>query len=80
LNKSADSKSCTNGKFNGGESPKLSRKRFGSASEEQLPKVNGLNDSMSAIPSADLEALKQDILKEMRKEMGKMKQDIIDGE
>lgn len=40
----------------------------------------GNNASGGAISSSELEALKQDILKEMRKDMNKMKQEIIDGE
>ncbi|GLG96868.1 Uncharacterized protein GBIM_03751 [Gryllus bimaculatus] len=73
-------KSGSNGKFangSGSESPKPARKRFGSTSEES-PKVNGLPDTTSSAPCSDFESLKQEILKEMRKEMGKMKQDIID--
>lgn len=53
-------------------SPKPTRKQLNSSSEECLPKVNG-DTGLS-----DLESLKQDILKEMRKEINKMKQDIID--
>ncbi|XP_039280089.1 protein enabled isoform X7 [Nilaparvata lugens] len=53
-------------------SPKPTRKQLGSSSEESLPKVNGE-------PSlGDLESLKQEILKEMRKELNRMKLDIID--
>jgi hypothetical protein len=65
------------GNGSGSESPKPSRKRFGSASEEQLPKLNGLPDGATCV--TDLDSLKQEILKEMRKEMAKLKQDIIDG-
>lgn len=70
-------------KFNGGgESPKPSRKRFGSASEEAgtlsvaAGKVNGTAEGSNL----DLETLKQEILREMRKEMQKLKSDIVDGE
>ncbi|KAK5640136.1 hypothetical protein RI129_010947 [Pyrocoelia pectoralis] len=59
------------------ESPKSIRKRFGSASEETILKVNGLSDSMTLGPT-ELETLKNDIVKEVKKEMAKMKQDIID--
>lgn len=59
------------------ESPKSVRKRFGSASEETILKVNGLSDSMTLGPT-ELESLKNDIVKEVKKEMAKMKQDIID--
>lgn len=64
-------------KFNNGDSPKSVRKRFGSASEETILKVNGLTDNLSIAPT-ELEALKNEIIKEVRKEVSKMKQDIID--
>ncbi|XP_067007842.2 protein enabled [Anabrus simplex] len=73
-------KGGSNGKFangSGSESPKPARKRFGSSSEESAPKVNGTSE-MGSAGCSDLESLKQEILKEMRKEMGKLKQDIID--
>ncbi|KAK9511036.1 hypothetical protein O3M35_005685 [Rhynocoris fuscipes] len=54
-------------------SPKPSRRQLAS-SEESLPKVNG-----EAVLSADLEQVKQDILRELRKEINKMKTDIIEG-
>ncbi|KAG8319667.1 hypothetical protein J6590_086788 [Homalodisca vitripennis] len=58
-------------------SPKPSRKQLNSSTEElQAPRVNG--DQSGSVTSADLEALKQDILRDMRKEINKMKQDIID--
>nr|CAD7399052.1 unnamed protein product [Timema poppensis] len=62
----------------GAESPKPARKRFGSSSEE-LNKVNGMCLSEGqTTPCADLEALKQDIVKEVKREIDKMKQEIID--
>lgn len=61
------------------ESPKSIRKRFGSASEETILKVNGLSESMTLGPT-DLESLKNEIVKEVKREMSKMKQDIIDSE
>ncbi|XP_030755369.1 protein enabled isoform X1 [Sitophilus oryzae] len=64
-------------KFNS-ESPKSSRKRFGSASEETILKVNGLSEVALSIGPTELEALKGEIVKEMKKEISKMKQDIID--
>ncbi|XP_046999265.1 protein enabled isoform X2 [Schistocerca americana] len=73
-------KSAGNGKFangSGSESPKPSRKRFGSSSEEQGMKVNGVQEG-TGTGCTDLESLKQEILREMKKEMNKMKQDIID--
>lgn len=45
-------------------------------SSEELTKVNGEVTPLSA----DLESLKQEILREMRKEMSRVKQEIIDGE
>lgn len=64
---------------NGGESPKPGRKRFGSSSEENLvPKVNGLNGGDANGGSiGDLDALKQEIIREMRQEMSRLKQDLI---
>lgn len=62
------------------ESPKSVRKRFGSASEETILKVNGLPDvgTLSIGPS-EMESLKNELVKEMRKELAKVKQEIIDG-
>lgn len=54
------------------------RKRFGSASEDTLLKVNGVNDG-SSLAAQELEAFKIEIIKEVRKEFQKMKQEIIDG-
>lgn len=63
---------------NGAESPRPSRKRFGSASEETILKqVNG--DGLSIANSHELETLKADILREVRLEINKAKQEIIDG-
>lgn len=60
------------------ESPKSVRKRFGSASEETILKVNGLSEVSMAIGPTEFESLKNELLKEMKKEIAKMKQDIID--
>lgn len=65
------------------ESPKSVRKRFGSASEETILKVNGLSTdsvvgNLSLGPS-EFDSLKNEIVKEIRKEMNKMKQEILDG-
>jgi len=69
----------SNNKFsNGAESPKSVRKRFGSASEDTLLKVNGVNDGIS-LTAQEMEAFKVEIIKEVRKEFQKMKQEIIDG-
>lgn len=63
---------------NGAESPRPSRKRFGSASEETILKqVNG--DGLSIANAHDLEALKNEILREMRIEINKATKEILDG-
>lgn len=61
------------------ESPKSVRKRFGSASEETILKVNGLSESGLSLGPTEVESLKNEIVRDLRKEMSKMKQDIIDG-
>lgn len=67
-----------NGTNNGSESPRPSRKRFGSASEETILKqVNG--DGFSVANSHDLETFKAELLREIRLEINKAKQEIIDG-
>lgn len=61
----------------GGESPRPMRKRFGSASEETILKVNG--DGLSlALSNGDLDTLKAEIVREMRLEIQKVKNEIID--
>ncbi|XP_063239791.1 protein enabled isoform X2 [Bacillus rossius redtenbacheri] len=70
-------KAGANGRFANGpgpESPKPARKRLGSSSEEPAA---GRPDG-AAEGGGGWEALKADLLREMRKEMDKMKQDIID--
>jgi len=72
----------------GSESPKPGRRRFGSTADEiDVTKLNGMaenaiNNATSSggttATNAELEAMKQEILREMRKEMAKMKQDIIE--
>ena len=77
--KSWDKNSLSNNKFsNGAESPKSVRKRFGSASEDTLLKVNGVNDG-AVLTAQEMEAFKAEIIKEVRKEFQKMKQEIVDG-
>lgn len=77
--KSWDKNNSSNNKFsNGAESPKSVRKRFGSASEDTLLKVNGVNDG-SSLTAQEMEAFKAEIIKEVRKEFQKMKQELIDG-
>lgn len=62
------------------ESPKSVRKRFGSASEETILKVNGLSEvPQLSIGPSELESLRNEIVKELRKDIVKMKQEIIDG-
>lgn len=73
-----------NTKFSSAESPKSSRKRFGSASEETILKVNGMANEVQmgafgTIGPGDLENLKDEILKDVRKEIQKSKQEIIEG-
>ena len=75
----------------GSESPKPGRRRFGSTADEiDVTKLNGMAENAvnnatssggpaSMASNAELEAVKQEILFEMRKEMAKMKQDIIEG-
>lgn len=78
--KSPGNTSSTNGKT-GPESPKPSRKRFGSTSDDgSTPRVNGLGESSSGggASSGELERLKEEIMDEMRKELDKVKQEIID--
>ncbi|KAI8035843.1 hypothetical protein M5D96_011274 [Drosophila gunungcola] len=61
----------------GGESPRPMRKRFGSASEETILKVNG--DGLSlALSNGDLDTLKAEIVREMRLEIQKVKNEIIE--
>lgn len=63
--------------LSGSESPKPSRKRFGSASEETILKqING--DSFSLPSVVELENFKEEILREMRNEIAKAKQEIIE--
>lgn len=60
------------------DSPK-SRKRFGSASEEQILKqVNGNEFTLPSSSSFDMEAFKAEILKEIRSEIAKAKKEIIE--
>jgi len=68
-----------NGNFNlrnGPDSPKPLRKNFRSREDGLNLLANGSGESNS-VTSADLEKVKQEILTEMRMEMAKMKDDII---
>ena len=49
------------------------------ADDLDVAKFNGVESSNSGSSPADLEALKQEILKEMRAELAKTKQEIIEG-
>ncbi|XP_077302767.1 protein enabled-like [Arctopsyche grandis] len=62
---------------NEGHSPKSARRRFGSASEETILKVNGAGDGLCVGPG-EWESFKQEVLKEVRTQVLSMKQDIID--
>lgn len=45
-----------------------------------MPKVNGLNSGDAGVGSiVDLDSLKQEIIREMRQEMARFKQDVING-
>ncbi|XP_055922851.1 protein enabled isoform X2 [Eupeodes corollae] len=77
-NSNGNSNSGNNNSSNSGsESPRPIRKRFGSASEETILKqVNG--EGLSLALSADLDSLKAELVREMRLEIQKAKQEIID--
>jgi hypothetical protein len=63
----------------GSESPKPRRTRLGSLADEiDVSQRNGEASNGNGITSAELQAFKQEILDEMRKEMDKMKRDIIE--
>ena len=61
----------------GSESPKPRRTRLGSLADEI--DVSQRNGDSTQVTHAELQAFKQEILDEMRKEMDKMKRDIIEG-
>ncbi|KAI5704981.1 hypothetical protein M8J75_010662 [Diaphorina citri] len=65
---------------NGWESPKTSRKNLAASSEDVASKVNGeMNGGGGGyITPADLDNVKQEILREMRRELGKLKTEIVD--
>lgn len=68
-----------NSSNSGSESPRPARKRFGSASEETILKqVNG--DALSLATPQELESMRTEIIREMRAEIQKAKQEILDGE
>ena len=63
------------------ESPKSIRKRFGSASDDTMLKNGPLNSSADSAnqPSSDLESVTTEIVNEIKKEMHKIKLEIIEG-
>ncbi|XP_028159055.1 protein enabled-like, partial [Ostrinia furnacalis] len=59
-------------------SPRSVRKRFGSASEETILKqVNGGNEG-GCVSAAEWDAFKQEMMKEMRRELTQIKKEILD--
>ena len=73
-------------KSGGSESPKPEggapggRRRFGSIADDlDVSKLNGDTGGGAGATPEQLEAMKQEILREMRKEVNQMKQDIIEG-
>ncbi|KAL3284549.1 hypothetical protein HHI36_018706 [Cryptolaemus montrouzieri] len=68
---------ASSSKHSNAESPKSIRKRFGSASEETILKVNGLSE-MNLGPT-EIESIKAELIKELRKEHNKMKEEVIEG-
>ncbi|XP_025422573.1 vasodilator-stimulated phosphoprotein isoform X3 [Sipha flava] len=64
--------------LNGCESPKFGRKQLSATSTEDLIASKSFGDSCISNISLELETLKQDILREIRKEMNRMKLDIIE--
>ncbi|XP_060808006.1 protein enabled isoform X2 [Amyelois transitella] len=60
------------------QSPRSVRKRFGSASEETILKqVNGGTDG-ACVTAAEWDAFKQEMLREVRQQLGQMKREILD--
>ncbi|XP_052742666.1 protein enabled isoform X2 [Bicyclus anynana] len=60
------------------QSPRAARKRFGSASEETILKqVNGGNEA-GCVSAAEWDSFKQDVLREIRTQVGQMKREILD--
>ncbi|XP_050527711.1 protein enabled isoform X2 [Daktulosphaira vitifoliae] len=64
--------------LNGCESPKLGRKQLSATSTEDLIASKSFGDNCMSNLSIDLETLKQDILREIRKELNRMKLEIIE--
>ncbi|XP_075987967.1 ENAH actin regulator enabled isoform X2 [Anticarsia gemmatalis] len=60
------------------QSPRSVRKRFGSASEETILKqVNGGNEG-GCMSAAEMDAFKQEMLREMRQQFNQMKKELLD--
>jgi hypothetical protein len=77
-------KARSNASNSGSESPKPARKRFGSIADDlDVARFNGEAAGAAAASGGatneQLEAMKQEILREMKKEMAKMKSEIIEG-
>ena len=54
-------------------------KRFQSLTGQESFNMSGVSNDLSSTSYSDLEAVKQEILAEIRKEINQAKQDIIDG-
>lgn len=63
---------------NGCESPKFGRKQLSATSTEDLIASKSFGDSCISNLSLELDTIKQEILSEIRKEINRMKQDIIE--
>lgn len=64
--------------LNGCESPKFGRKPMSATSTEDLIASKSFGDSCISNISLELETIKQEIVREMRKEINRMKLDIIE--
>lgn len=64
--------------MNGCESPKLGRKQLSATSTEDLMASKSFGDNCISNLSLEVETLKQEILREIRKELNRMKLDIIE--
>lgn len=75
MNRNDSQKNSLNG---GCESPKLGRKQLSATSTEDLIASKSFGENCISNLSLDLETFKQDILREIRKELNRMKSDIIE--
>lgn len=61
------------------ESPKTVRKRFGSASEETILKVNGLSETCSfSLAATEYDNIKTEFIKEIKNDIAEMKLELIE--